>query len=124
MHCPHLFINPLEKKTHLLITPLPGDVFVMGLKADQKHHLYRVNPSTGNLKYLAECGFINVLGGAHAFSPITNEVWLQYGVNSSTGDIHLDFFAFDATTGNRTKHVCWLYFEGGGRGGSGLKDLE
>lgn len=50
------------------------------------------------MKHLADCGYINVLGGAHAFDQTNNLVWLQYGVNN-TGVISLDLFAFDAHTG-------------------------
>lgn len=53
------------------------------------------------------------MGISSAFVPFTqrivsvlllSQVWLQYGVNSS-GVISLDFFAFDATTGESKKKV-------------------
>ena len=75
-----------------------GEVFCVGLQADQKHHLFRINPRTGESKHLADCGFIDVLGGAHAFDQTNNLVWLQYGVNN-TGAISIDLFGFDAHTG-------------------------
>eukprot|EP00049_Salpingoeca_infusionum_P017552 m.353416 g.353416 ORF g.353416 m.353416 type:complete len:326 (-) comp16763_c0_seq1:374-1351(-) len=85
------------------IDPTNGELFIVGLKSDNKHHLYRINPRTGSMKYLAECGYINVLGGAHAYDMSANIVWLQYGLNSS-GDVTIDLFGFDATTGE-LKHT-------------------
>ena len=32
------------------IDPITGDVFAVGLQADNQHHIYRVNPTTGALK--------------------------------------------------------------------------
>ncbi|EGD73469.1 hypothetical protein PTSG_05174 [Salpingoeca rosetta] len=81
-----------------------GEVFCLGLQADNKHHLFRVNPRTGATKHLADCGYINVLGGAHAFDQTNNLVWLQFAANSS-GEISLDLLGFDAITGTLKKTI-------------------
>ena len=53
------------------------------------------------------CGYINVLGAAHAYDYNDNTFWLQYGLNQS-GAISIEIFGFDSHTGALKHRVRYI----------------
>jgi len=76
--------------------PISGDVFVSGRdpSVDDKHRIYRVSVSSGTLTPIASFGGIDVLGGASAYDPVNQVLWLSFGTNTS-----IDLYGFDVKTG-------------------------
>eukprot|EP00055_Hartaetosiga_balthica_P017281 m.114654 g.114654 ORF g.114654 m.114654 type:complete len:334 (+) comp9281_c5_seq2:79-1080(+) len=98
VHLPYITSGFVGVGEAVDVDPTNGEVFTVGLGADMNHHIYRVNPRSGSMKHLVNCGYINVLGGAHTYDMTNDLLWLQYGVNTS-GVVNINLFAFNAQTG-------------------------
>jgi len=77
------------------VIPATGEVLVTGRdRIRARHHVLKVNPINGTNSLIAEIGDIDVLGGASAYDPDNQILWLQFGIHN--GGINL--FAYHIPT--------------------------
>jgi len=73
------------------VIPKTGEVLVSGRdRIRARHHILKVDPVSGNNTLIAEIGDIDVLGGASAYDPDAEYLWLQFGLTSGT----INLFAY------------------------------
>jgi len=77
------------------VIPATGEVLVSGRdRIRARHHVLKVNPVNGTNSVIAEIADIDVLGGASAYDPDFEILWLQFGIQN--GGINL--FAYHIPT--------------------------
>jgi len=83
------------------VIPGTGDVLVSGRDGVRNlHQILRVNPRTGHTSLIAKIGDVDVLGGASAYDPANNILWIQLGTGAE-----IDLFGFNINTGQQVYQI-------------------